>query len=253
MSQKRKQYSPAQNVALVTQVGRVCPLCAEPLFYKKNARSYKQYEIAHIYPLNPTQEEVDLLANEERLSEDVNDEDNVIPLCEVCHGKFDKPRTIDEYRSLFKIKKGLIERSNQEGIWKRYSIESEISTIIEAIYEDPDLDVSVDLNFSPKKVGEKLDCSMSRPTHLKIKNYVQEYYIFIKEKFATLDQSDPNLSDVISLQVKTYYTLQMREGRSQQVVFENIVSWIYAKTRPKTYEAAEILASFFVQNCEVFE
>jgi hypothetical protein len=253
MSQKRKKYTQAQNVALVTQVARVCPLCAEPLFYKKNGISFKQYEIAHIYPLNPTQDEIDLLANEERLSEDVNNENNVIPLCDVCHGKFDKPRTVEEYRKLFHIKKELIQRSDQEGIWKRHTIESEISTIIEAIYDDPDLEVSVDLNFSPKKVDEKLDSTMSRPTHRKIKNYVQDYYMFIKDKFATLDQSEINLSEVISLQVKTYYILQMKEGRSQQVVFENIVSWINAKTQPKTYEAAEILASFFIQNCEVFE
>lgn len=253
MSKDRKQYSPAQNVALVTQVNRVCPLCAEPLFYKKNGRSYKQYEIAHIYPLNPTEEEIELLANEERLSEDVNDEDNVIPLCKACHGKFDKPRTVEEYRSLFNIKKELIERSDQEVMWKRYTIESEINKIIEAIYKDPDLDVSVDLNFSPKKVDEKLDSSISRPTHLKIRNYVQEYYIFIKDKFATLDQSEPRMSDAISLQIKSYYILQMKEGRSQQIVFENIASWIHVKTRPATYEAAEILASFFIQNCEIFE
>ena len=61
----------------------------------------------HIYPLNPTIEETQLLKHEARLSTDVNDEDNVIPLCEICHGKFDKPRTVEEYRSLFKLKQEL--------------------------------------------------------------------------------------------------------------------------------------------------
>src|SRR5690554_5181643 len=100
MSNIRKKYSDAQNVALLSQVSRVCPLCSEPLFYKKAGKSFKSYEIAHIYPLNPTAQEKVLLEHEERLCNDVNDENNVIPLCEICHGKFDKPRTAEEYRKL---------------------------------------------------------------------------------------------------------------------------------------------------------
>jgi len=123
MSNPRKKYSNAQNVALLSQVSRVCPLCAEPLFYRKGGKSYKNYEIAHIYPLNPTPSEKILLEHEERLSNDVNDENNVIPLCEICHGRFDKPRTVEEYRMLFAVKKDLIDRSGQEAIWKRYAIE----------------------------------------------------------------------------------------------------------------------------------
>ncbi|MAK92040.1 MAG: HNH endonuclease, partial [Oleibacter sp.] len=65
MNNPRKKYSDAQNVALLSQVSRVCPLCAEPLFYKKSGKSFKNYELAHIYPLNPTKEENQLLQDEE--------------------------------------------------------------------------------------------------------------------------------------------------------------------------------------------
>jgi hypothetical protein len=252
MSNPRKKYSDAQNVALLSQVSRVCPLCAEPLFYKKGGKSFKNYELAHIYPLNPTQEEDLLLKHEELLSDDVNDEDNIIPLCEICHGKFDKPRTVEEYRELLTLKKRLIERSGQEAIWKRYTIEDEISHIIEAIYDDPELDNDSDIEFIPKEVDEKLDSSMSRPTKIKIKGNVQEYFFFIRKKFSELDSVNPDLSEMISLQIKTYYIKQKIMGHGQQAIFENIVSWINAKTKPKTNDAAEIMASFFIQNCEVF-
>lgn len=253
MANTRTKYSEAQNVALVSQVNRVCPLCTEPLFYKKNGRTYKNYEIAHIYPLNPTKDEITLLSNEERLSDDVNDENNVIPLCEVCHGKFDKPRTVEEYRKLFNLKKRLVERSGQEGIWKQYTIEEEIDQIIHAIYNDPELDNEADIEFIPKKVDEKLNESISRPTKKKIKNYVRENYLFIKKKFATLEQADSGLSDMISSQIKTYYLKQKRLGFDQQTTYENIVAWIHEKTKSDSQDAAEILASFFIQNCEVFE
>lgn len=252
MSNPRKKYTEAQNVSLLSQVSRVCPLCAEPLFYKKGRATFKNYEIAHIYPLNPTDLEKVLLENENRLSADVNDEDNVIPLCEICHGKFDKPRTVAEYRHLYGIKKKLIARSGQEAIWKRYTIEDQISEIIEAIYNDPEVDSDAEIEFIPKEVDEKLNESISRPTKRKIKTNVREYYIFIRKRFSELDNADGDLSEIISLQIKSYYLKQKHMGLEQQAIFENIVAWIHAKTRPKTNDAAEILASFFVQNCEVF-
>lgn len=252
MSNARKKYTEAQSVFLLSQVSRVCPLCAEPLFYKKGGRSYKNYEIAHIYPLNPTADEISILENEERLSVDVNNEDNVIPLCEICHGQFDKPRTVEEYRVLYALKKNLIERSGQEAIWKRYTIEDDISGIIEAIYNDPDLENYSEIEFLPKEVDEKLDDTISRPTKRKIKSNVSEYYIFIRRKFAALDHAKGDLSEIISLQIKSYYLKQINSGFGQQAIFDNIVAWINAKTKPKTNDVAEILTSFFVQNCEVF-
>lgn len=252
MSNQRNKYSDAQNVALLSQVSRVCPICAEPLFYKKSGKSFKNYELAHIYPLNPTNEEKHLLWDEERLSDDVNDENNIIPLCEICHGKFDKPRTVEEYRNLLGLKKKLIERSGQEAIWKRYTIEDEISQIIEAIYDDPELENDAEIDFTPREVDEKLDSTISRPTKVKIKGNVREYYIFIRRQFSELDNVNPDFSEIISLQIKAYYLKQKSMGFDQQAIFENIVSWIYAKTKPKTNDAAEIMASFFIQNCEVF-
>ncbi|CAC9652954.1 hypothetical protein [uncultured Gammaproteobacteria bacterium] len=252
MSNPRKKYSEAQNVSLLSQVSRVCPLCAEPLFYKKRGITFKNYEIAHIYPLNPTDTEKTILENEERLSIDVNDEDNVIPLCEICHGKFDKPRTAEEYRQLYRLKKKLIERSGQEAIWKSYTIEDEIGEIIEAIYSDQDMDSDAEIEFIPKEVDEKLNESISRPTKRKIKTNVREYYMFIKKKFSELDNANGDLSETISLQIKTYYLKQKLMGFNQQAIFDNVVSWIHTKTKPETNDAAEILASFFIQNCEVF-
>ena len=202
--------------------------------------------------MNPKPEEEELLRGEARLSEDVNHENNVIPLCIDCHGKFDKPRTLEEYRDLFAIKKKLIAKSNQEEMWGRYSIEEELIIVIDALYNDPDPNIEAELEFAPKAVDEKLDSTITRPTQRKIKSQVRDYYLFIKEKFSVLDQSEAELSETISLQVKAYYLKQKRLGLEQQEIYENIVAWINAKTKPKTSDASEIIASFFIQNCEVF-
>jgi hypothetical protein len=52
--------------------------------------------------------------------------------------------------------------------------------------------------------------------------------------------------------VKAFYVQQKAMELSQHVIFTNVVNWLVAKTKPKTVEAAEIVASYFVQSCEVF-
>lgn len=250
---ERKSYSDAQNVALTSQVGGVCPLCDKPLFYKKNGKSFKAYELAHIYPLNPTQEEAELLKGEERLSQNVNDEKNIIPLCKSCHGKFDKPRTVEEYRKIVTIKKQYIARSDQESLWEQHHIESQIRDVIKALYEQNFDEKGIELSFAPCTIDEKVDETISRPTVRKIKNNVSDYYALIKKHFSDIDKSNPSFSEIVSLQIKSYYKKQQQLGIDKQAIFDNLVSWVNVKTKPKSIDAAEILVSFFVQNCEVFE
>jgi len=253
LSNKRKKLSPAQELALISQVDRVCPLDAEPLFYKKNNQTHKNYEIAHIYPLNPTSDEAHLLQNEERLGADVNDEDNLIPLCKICHGQFDKPRTVLEYQELIAIKKKAIERSGQEELWKTHPIKESILKIVDAIYADAVEDIEAEITFTSKKVDEKLNDTISRPTQRKIKNNVTDYYTFIREKLTLLDKAGDCTSEIISSQIKGFYLIQKGKGVSQQAAFDNIVKWLNAKTKAESNDAAEIITSFFIQNCEVFE
>lgn len=252
MNNKRDTYSTAQQTALVSQVNRVCPLCSKPLFYKKGKRSFKDYQLAHIYPLNPTSEEAELLRNEKRLSQDINDEKNIIPLCKICHGKIDNPRTVEEYRELYQIKEKLIKQTAQEEMWNEYKIEDEITKVIKDLYTIDDISNGVQIEFEPKKVEQKLDDTINNLTKRKIKNHVSEYYVFIRNTFAQLDQSKLDLSEIISLQVKAYYKKQKTMGLNQQEIYINIVSWLNSKSKQHTSDATEIVASFFIQNCEVF-
>ncbi len=253
MTNSRKKYSPAQEVALTTQVDGLCPLCGKSLFYTKNSKNYKAYEIAHICPLNPTPEEEDLLKDEERLHSDVNHPNNLIPLCKGCHGTFDKPRTVEEYRNLYTIKQSLLARSQQQEIQTQYQLEKDITSVIEGLYSGNLPNSSRDLELDPKSLEKKLDDSMARPTRQKIKHNVQDYFIYIRNELFALERINPNVTNLISSQVRAYYYKQKSLNLSQQDVFVNLVAWLDVKTNPQTLDAAEIVASFYIQNCEVFE
>jgi hypothetical protein len=253
MATKRSKYSEADQVALMTQVEGVCPRCGVALFYKKGGKTHKLYELAHIYPLNPTPEEEAILTGEKRLHEDVNHPDNIIPLCGNCHTKFDKPRAVDEYRELYKIKEALIANQKQASIRTSYQLELDITHVIQALYDVDPTSNQAELSYDPKSLSEKLKDSLPTPLKQKIRHNVSDYYQTVRNRLLDLEKENPGVSDLILAQVKSFYLKQKTLSLEQEKIFSNVVAWLEVKTKPKTVEAAEILASFFVQNCEVFE
>lgn len=252
MANKRKSFSENTNIALFNQVNGICPLCDIPLLYEKNGSKYKKYELAHIYPLNPKREEVNILEGVEKLGSDVDDDDNLIPLCKICHGKFDKPRTLEEYNNLLAIKKGLIAKTNQQEIWHQYQIEKDINKIISSLYdENINLDID-DIEYDPKEVDRKANVSLTNLTKRRIKSNVSDYYPFVKNKLSYVERENPGASDIICLQIKGFYLKQKQKESNQHVIYKNIVQWIQKQTNSPSEEAADIIASFFVQNCEIF-
>ncbi len=253
MGGKRSGFTAAEELAFTTEVDGQCPKCGNPLFFGKRGRKLKRYEIAHIYPLNAKAEEVLELKIEERISTDLNAFENLIALCVGCHTELDKLRTAEEYRELVALKKTLLQRAEQRKIQRQYHLQEDIRHVINGLDSVAVPLAGVDLNYDPKKVDDKLDTSMPLLTKNKIKHNVADYYQYVQMRFQELERESPNLSELVSLQVRAFYVQQKALKLSQHVIFTNVVNWFVAKTKPKTVEAAEIVASYFVQSCEVFE
>jgi hypothetical protein len=248
----RPTFSPVTVLALCAQVNRVCPKCGKPLFIKKGTRSVKDYEIAHIYPLNPTSAELELLKSESKLSDDPNDELNLIPLCFTCHKIYDTGKTVADYRELKKIKERLTSNTAQLRVFYEFQIESEIVEIIGALMTEVDADM-FDATYVAKDVDAKLRGNILPLTKRKIKNDVSSFYLFIRDQLTEIERRTPTQGMLIAQQVKTFYLKQKALGYGQQEIYQNVVRWILTKSPAGADEAAAALAAFFVQNCEIFE
>jgi len=252
MPNHRKSISPNRKEILVSQVNGLCPLSQTPLFYDKNGSKYKFYEIAHIYPLNPTTEESSLLTGVKMLHDDPDHDHNLIPLCVDCHTKFDKPRTVPEYNKLYQIKKGIISKSKQAELWKNHTIQSDINGLIDSLASGA-LDTNDgETNYDPKKIDEKADETLNPLTKNRIKNNVRDFFPFIRNKLATIEKSNPSTSVIIAQQINTFYLIQKTTESNQQIIYDNMVEWIKVQTFSQSKEAADIVTSYFVQNCEIF-
>lgn len=119
-------------------------------------KKYKLFEIAHIYPANPTKIEKELLKNEEILNDNVNHPDNLVCLCSKCHKKFDNPRTIDEYKKMVQLKKELINKNKEIIEWDKNTLESEISYIIDFLSKkEYTWNFSDIIEYDPKTLDNK--------------------------------------------------------------------------------------------------
>jgi hypothetical protein len=252
MSNDRLTYGENANIVLFNQTRGICPICDKPLMQDKNKAKFKRYELAHIYPLNPKPEEVKLLENEEKLHTDPNHEDNIIPLCNSCHDEFDNPRTIEGYRKVFNIKKKLILQDRSRSIWHDHSIEKDISFILNTLSELSESDIDNILTYDPQDIDSKVDSSVKNIEKKRIKNNVSNYFTVIQKMFTEIEANNANSAVLISLQIKQYYEKQVQLKFSKIESYYNLIDWISERTKSENKEASELIASFFVQNCEVF-
>ncbi len=254
MALERRSYTRTEEIALNTQVEGCCPLCGTALFYKKRGRTYRFYELAHIFPLNLKPAEAEELKHVELLSTDRNDLDNIIPLCTGCHTRFDKPRTRAEYEELFRVKRGLIERERQRALMREYPIEAGIHQIVAALGKVSfDEAADGDLTLDPRSVDDKCKSAVPELIIRKIKRNVTDYYPYVQREFRALEQEFPTKSQLIYSQVRTFYLKQKDLGLPKQEIYQNVVTWFRNVTRSDMIEAPEVIAAFFVQNCEVLD
>jgi len=221
--------------------------------YEKGGQSHKGYDVAHIYPLNPRPEEVRLLASEPRLSSDVNDPKNLIPLCKPCHTKFDKPRTVQEYRELFAIKRTLLAADAEREMWHRYPLERELMNVVDKLAHQSPTGIGSQLSLDPKSVDDKTDDTLPLITKNKVHRDVQDYYPYIASLFKDMDAKAPGAPDLIAQQIRTFYLAQRLIDRNQERRYQAVADWIQAKVPRCSRQAADVMTSFFVQHCEVFE
>lgn len=252
MDNNRQSFSDNRHIVLVNEASGLCQLCGTPLMYNKDGSIHRGYDIAHIYPLNPSKDEVALLSNETKLCDDLNGNDNLIPLCKSCHGKLDKPRTVYEYRKLVKIKKGLIVQARQRADRHLHRLEDDVRKVISTLSIIDLTAGSSALSYDPKTIDEKTDNTISQVTKIKIKQQVSSYFGPVRNELSLLDSSKPGISDLIASQIKTFYLTQKTKGLGQQEIYSNTVDWVSSKCPDSPRDACEIIVSFFVQNCEVF-
>lgn len=240
---------------LYAETGGVCPLCTCEIIYTKPGSNNpkKGYEVAHIYPLNPTSAQALALINHAP-PVNINGLGNVICLCPSCHRKYDKDFKIEEYNRLRSIKDGFIRDAKARKSISEHSLREDIKELIETISNlDEESLISFDLKLNASTLNDKLKKGASPVLKRNIRNDVIDYFVTIREELRLLEQRDQAAVKMLLNQVNTYFwAMHSQYPDNKDAIFTYIAQWISAKSG-KSIDASRIITSFFVQNCEIFD
>jgi hypothetical protein len=255
MANKRVDYTPNEQSILYGETGGACPLCARPIIFKKAASKHpeKGYEIAHIYPLNPTPAQAKALVNY-ATPVDRNALENVICLCPSCHREYDKDFKIEEYLEILGRKKSFLQMAQAKLVTAECHLKEEVKNLLQTIIDLTPEDIAItEVELDIATINDKLKTNASPLLKRNIKRDVLDYYVTIRDEIRILEQRDQLTVRVLQNQINTYY-LEMQRiiPDNKDLVFTYITQWMSTRTG-KSIDAAKILTSFFVQNCEVFD
>ncbi|EPR6548928.1 HNH endonuclease, partial [Yersinia enterocolitica] len=165
----RSDVNDTLKMSLLCEVQGFCPLCRRSLVVKRGPKVVRVFDVAHIYPLNPSVADKKLLENEELLSLNIDSEDNFIALCKECHKIYDTKKTVDEYRNLVSIKKAINKMKILSQTWDKQTLHKDIAKVSEHISKLNNDDIlKTELSFEALMLSEKNDNSLGVINEVKI-------------------------------------------------------------------------------------
>jgi hypothetical protein len=255
MANARIKYLPNEHSILYAETGGGCPLCALPMMFKKTTSKHPTigYEIAHIYPLNPNASQAEAL-EKYAVPDDINALENVILLCPTCHTKYDKDFKLEEYLRLHDIKNSYLSEAKARLTASQHTLQEEVSEILDLIVRDDGnyWDLS-ETKLDVSSLDEKLKTDISPLQKREIRLNVIDFFVPIRNHIRLIEQRDQAAIRILQNQVNSYYLVMEKQNPgNKDIIFNHISKWISLKSG-KSIMVSKILASFFVQNCEVFD
>jgi cytochrome c553 len=248
-TKNRKTITPNFDARLVAEANNVCPLCGKRLLGEKAGDSLRLFDAAHIYPHSPTNEQLIALKNVPK-AEDSESFENLIALCKNCHKTQDFHTQEKDYMRLYNTKQKLMRQTKALDEASTVQIEDEIKGVLQSL-QDVDVESLVPLSYEVVSIDKKI----ARENGLLLNNIrdkVVQYFPFVQETFKNIDRIGSSKFDMISTQIKLCFQKISANGLSQEDVFYKLIAWLKSKTQCQSTQACEIIISFFIQNCEVF-
>lgn len=250
--QNRAKISTSEDRLHILEVNGVCPLCGNSLLKNKGKKT-KVYEIAHIYPNSPTSEERMILNGVTVFGENSESFHNKIALCFNCHKNYDFHKSVDEYNMLLKKKRELYTAFTAKSNLANINVSLNLEVLLQKITTiDTSTTNKTKLRLDPLEIEQKISASESI-LKIKVTAFVTEYYLFIKNYFKNLEETKQLNFSRLATTIKLAYQTATESLDSKDKIFDALVDWLLSKTNTSDKGCAEIVISYFIQNCEVFD
>ena len=148
---ERKAPTDAEQQLYLKEVSFRCPLCGEILRHRKQGKPNKLYEIAHIFPNRPTEEQYEQLSKLERFGDNSEAFENKIALCKNCHAQQDYHTTKEDYLKLLEIKRHLLQLTDLHESTLTMGLELQLADVVKKVCTLREEEMAA-LNYSPVRL-----------------------------------------------------------------------------------------------------
>lgn len=247
---QREEIKEFDNRLYLQEVEGHCPLCGKPLISRKQKKRVKLFEIAHIYPNRPTEEQYETLRGLPRLGDHSESYDNKIALCRDCHKMQDYHTTAEDYMRLMDIKRRCLQNTALNEVTATLGLEDQICEVLKRLTTVKEAELA-ELNYIPVPIERKFSDSEFL-LKVRVEGYAVKFYPLIYDTFKNMDGKNGFHMQILSGQIKSCFIKMNDITSDKSRIFDYIVDWVKTKTRAQSKEACEIAVSYFVQSCEVF-
>lgn len=177
--------------------------------------------------------------------------ENLIALCPECARKYLFSLTTDSINRMVDIKLEISNLADADEVLSQQTIVDGVGRVIQQIARIP-LEKAEKLNYSPSQIIKKMD--RQNPTlYIKIHSLAARYYLDVERLFKDMAIEGIVNYDKFCNQMRyQYLSLAERGGLSPTEIFEKLVNWLHETTHEEK-TGCEVVVSYFVQKCEVFD
>jgi hypothetical protein len=177
--------------------------------------------------------------------------DNLIALCPQCFAVYQMDNRKKVTSLLFKRKKALANHMANIGLLSSSQLEKGLTDVIYKITKLNQKDL-FGSSLDPKELKEKIDPNNDFHLYLTVKQQVTSYFVKVQEILINLDKSNVIDYEDLQAQMRSIYKKLKKAKRSDMEIFEEISEKLHKLTLQQLIYC-QIVVSYFVQKCEVFD
>lgn len=254
-TRKRSNPQAQQEEALVyiQEADGRCVLCGRKLIKVAFGKTIFMCNVTRITPNSLDSVEKNNLAKEGIELPEQGSADDFIALCPNCSKEYQASFDKDSVKRLLEIKRSLQMRSAAADQLEQCDLNEKIEMVLEGLCSLSSEEIETNLRLDALALKDKIEDSEPLLKN-RIGADVARYYRFIESGLRRLSEiHGSSFNRTIAKQVQLAYLTLSSSGDSQSVIYEALVDWIHEKEPACERIACEIVVSFFVQNCEVFD
>lgn len=243
---------PKDEIEYLVETNRTCALCGNVVYKTTKKKTLYNYVVADIYPSILADDLVDAFDEIKPKPVDPEAKQNKICLCPTCATHYSLSPTIVEYKKLVEKKKVLLKKNGIKEKIDVISLDEEIDDVLKKLKNIRMTPKIQELRKIPLEINEKIqnnDILRDR-----ILDDVNRYYYFVRDALIQIDGKAIEFQIIANSFQNCYFKLKQEE-LEQEEIYNKITNWMLDKLElSDNYRTAcQIIVSFFVQNCEVFD